>query len=287
MIFGVAFYLAERFGKSNNVRKQVTFLLCYLAGMAILAGIGMVMGLSFFAIKLTLYYMPFYYAGYLYGQIDDRLLNTVKGQKTVDCVVALCFVTWLFVILRFALYEMPDSGFAILLRAATSLAGCISICGLLHGIFSYNRGGTLLDWRTLLGSLPPALFVTNSNQNRRQSDVLQPARNGVGSDEFLNDCSACDTNGYGDKPERCVDFCINGKEKRCMLFLWAGRHSLEIYMIHGFFLNIFKSNVPVLFNSIWGYLLTAGNFAVAIGLCVFIIELLNQNKILKKILSIR
>lgn len=141
MIFGVAFYLAERFGKSNNVRKQVTFLLCYLAGMAILAEIGMVMGFSFFAIKLTLYYMPFYYVGYLYGQIDDRFLNTVKGKKTVDCVAALCFATWLFVILRFSLYEMPDSGFAILLRAATSLAGCISICGLLHGIFSYNRGG--------------------------------------------------------------------------------------------------------------------------------------------------
>ena len=71
------------------------------------------------------------------------------------------------------------------------------------------------------------------------------------------------------------------------LFLWAGKHSLEIYMIHGLLLNIFKSSVPVQFSSIQGYLLTAGNFALTIGLCAIVIGLLNQNKLLKKILSIR
>lgn len=71
------------------------------------------------------------------------------------------------------------------------------------------------------------------------------------------------------------------------LFLWAGKHSLEIYMIHGLLLNIFKSSVPVQFSSIQGYLLTAGNFALTIGLCAIVIGLLNQNKLLKKVLSIR
>lgn len=71
------------------------------------------------------------------------------------------------------------------------------------------------------------------------------------------------------------------------LFLWAGKHSLEIYMIHGLLLNIFKSSVPVQFNSIQGYLLTAGNFFLTVGLCGLAIELLSHNKLLKKALSIR
>lgn len=58
-------------------------------------------------------------------------------------------------------------------------------------------------------------------------------------------------------------------------------------MIHGFLLNIFESSVPIQFSSIEGYLLTTGNFALTIGICAIVIKLLNQNKLLKKILSIR
>ena len=52
-------------------------------------------------------------------------------------------------------------------------------------------------------------------------------------------------------------------------------------------LNIFKSSVAIQFSSIEGYLLTAGNFALTIGLCAVVIRLLNQNVILKKVFNIR
>ena len=58
-------------------------------------------------------------------------------------VVAICFVVWLFIILRISLYEMSDGGSAIILRAATSLSGCIAVCGLCKEIFSSKMGGTL------------------------------------------------------------------------------------------------------------------------------------------------
>ena len=143
MIFGFASFIAERLGKENVLKKQMVLLGCYLSGMVLLAGIGVILGLSFFAIKLTLYYMPFYYAGFLYGQFDDRMKESDTGKKIIDSVVAICFVMWLFIILRFSLYEMSDGGFAIILRAATSLAGCIAVCGLCKGIFSDKIGGTL------------------------------------------------------------------------------------------------------------------------------------------------
>ena len=88
--------------------------------------------------------MPFYYAGFLYGQFDDRMKESETGKKMIDSVVAICFVMWLFVILRFSLYEMSDGGAAIILRAATSLAGCIAVCGLCKGIFSEKSGGVPL-----------------------------------------------------------------------------------------------------------------------------------------------
>ena len=58
-------------------------------------------------------------------------------------------------------------------------------------------------------------------------------------------------------------------------------------MIHGLLLNIFKSDVAIQFSSIEGYLLTAGNFALTVGLCAVVISLLNQNTILKRVLNIR
>ena len=146
MIFGIASFIAERLSKENLLKKQIVLLGCYLAGMVLLVGIGAVLGLSFFAIKLTLYYMPFYYAGFLYGQFDDRMKESETGKKIIDSAVAICFVMWLFVILRFSLYEMSDGGFAIILRAATSLAGCIAVCGLCKGIFSDKIGGGMLAW---------------------------------------------------------------------------------------------------------------------------------------------
>ena len=83
MIFGVASYVAELVGKDNNLKKQMTLLIVYILGMIVLASIGILLGMSFFAIKLTLYYMPFYYLGYLYGQYDARILDCEKGKRIV------------------------------------------------------------------------------------------------------------------------------------------------------------------------------------------------------------
>ena len=259
MIFGVASFVAERASKENLLKKQIVLLGCYLAGMVLLVGIGVILGLSFFAIKLTLYYMPFYYAGFLYGQFDDRMKESEIGKKIIDSVVAICFVVWLFVILRFPLYEMSDGGFAIILRAATSLAGCIAVCGLCRGIFSSKIGG----------------------------DSVQSGGAGPGSGQLCDYGSTyCDGNS-DDEPKCRAELCINRKEKVREFFLWAGKQSLEIYMMHGLLLNIFKSSVAIQFSSIEGYLLTAGNFALTVGLCAVVIRLLDQNAVLKKVLNIR
>lgn len=289
MIFGIASFIAERVSKENLLQKQIVLLGCYLVGMVLLVGIGAILGLSFFAIKLTLYYMPFYYAGFLYGQFDDRMKESEIGKKIIDSVVAICFVVWLFVILRFPLYEMSDGGFAIILRAATSLAGCIAVCGLCRGIFSSKIGGgySCMGRRALVGSVSHALSASQLDQVGQSADSVQSGGAGPGSGQLCDYGSTyCDGNS-DDEPKCCAELCINRKEKVREFFFWAGKQSLEIYMMHGLLLNIFKSSVAIQFSSIEGYLLTAGNFALTVGLCAVVIRLLDQNAVLKKVLNIR
>lgn len=116
---------------------------------------------------------------------------------------------------------------------------------------------------------------------------MQPIGIGTCIDELYNDCISCDADDHGDKQEQNVEACTNGKEKLKAFFAWAGKCSLEIYMTHGLLLNIFKSSVLIQFSSIQGYLLTAWNFVLTVGLCALVIELLNQNKLLKNVLGIR
>ena len=72
MIFGVSTFAAKKLARNSEIKQQLFTLILYVVGMAVLAGVGLVAGLSFFAIKLTLYYMPFYFAGYFYGQYREK-----------------------------------------------------------------------------------------------------------------------------------------------------------------------------------------------------------------------
>lgn len=68
---------------------------------------------------------------------DGKGLWKYVNRRTVAYM--LPWAVWSFLV-----RGMSDSGFAIILRAATSLAGCIAVCGLCKGIFSSKIGGGLL-----------------------------------------------------------------------------------------------------------------------------------------------
>lgn len=149
MIFGISTFTAKRISKDSEINQQIITLIMYIIGMAVLAGIGFIAGFSFFAIKLTLYYMSFYFVGYLYGQYRDRILETKWGKTVVDVVIAICLAVWLLIMTRYHLYALPDSGVSIVLRVASSITGCVAVCGLCKSLFSMPKiswGGVLLSW---------------------------------------------------------------------------------------------------------------------------------------------
>ena len=135
VIFGIS-SLVSSLVKSSAIGKQALLLAAYICGMALLGGIGYFAGMTFFCIKLTLYYMPFYFAGYLYGQYRDKIFALSFGKRAIDIIIAVCFAAWLVILTRFNLFEVSDGGIGLIIRAAASICGCIAVCGLLKGVFN-------------------------------------------------------------------------------------------------------------------------------------------------------
>lgn len=58
-------------------------------------------------------------------------------------------------------------------------------------------------------------------------------------------------------------------------------------MVHGLLLDVLKPEEKPTFPSIEGYGLVTGNFAITIILCIVVISLMSQSRILKKILGMK
>lgn len=139
MVFGICAYLSDIIGKGSKIKSVVLLLVLCVFCMALLFGIGALVGFSFFAIKLTLYYMPFYFAGHLYGQFRDSFISRDSGKTVIRFITVVCLFAWLYVLLRYKLYHLNDSGVSVALRAVTSLAGCITVCSVGKGLFETSR----------------------------------------------------------------------------------------------------------------------------------------------------
>ena len=140
VIFGVSSFISS-FVKKSPVLKQASLTAIYILGMASLLFIGYFAGMTFFGIKLTLYYMPFYFAGYLYGQYRDKIFALKSGESAVDITVAISAVLWIYLLTRANMFDLPDGGKYIIFRAGASLLGCIAVCGLLKGVLGKKSSG--------------------------------------------------------------------------------------------------------------------------------------------------
>ncbi len=143
LVFGLSQFVAEKASKSKGWLLKLMILgFTYVVGMAALAAIGLTMGLSFFCLKLTLYYMPFFFAGFLYGYLED-LLSRIKAWSFIkECAVAVALVVWMVLLNQFVFFTMGETIVEIAIRAIVSLTGCIAICGLVSGAISISGDGT-------------------------------------------------------------------------------------------------------------------------------------------------
>lgn len=138
MIFGIADCLSNKWFKDKKLNVISHLALCGI-GMVGLAVIGYFAGFGFFAIKLTLYYLPIYLLGYLYGKIQDWLTAQKNAKTIINCVVVVALGLWLAAINRFDFYAGGDGALMIAGRFITSALGCAAVIGLISAIC--NGGG--------------------------------------------------------------------------------------------------------------------------------------------------
>ena len=146
MIFGLSDLLSNKIAKDKSCKNIfLHFALCCV-GMVGLAAIGYVLGLSFFCIKLTLYYLPIYLIGYLYGQVQDNLIAKTYSKALVNVTIAVCLGLWLAIINRFDFFGGADTPVMIAFRFCTSIFGCTAIIGIFTSLFNGGGISHMLNW---------------------------------------------------------------------------------------------------------------------------------------------
>lgn len=288
LFFGFTEFVVNKISCSH--KKQMYKISLQIIGciisMIIIGLIGLKLGLNFFAIKLTLYYFPFYIIGYLYGQLQEKI-KTSSINKYIVVLTGICLLVWIYLINRVDFYSGKDDPGFIILRFLTSLIGSISITSLVTNNCNFLMGGGR-ESRNLFTKyicVPLSLFKYNSSSHT--TDIFQS----IG----LNSCidKLCDHSIYRKHnhtslSEQSVSKSIvvlQDINHWVALFLnWIGLNSIAIYLLHGFFLCQLKYT-PLLPLSIYKATLFVGiNYIVTVACCGLTIRILQKNKFLNKLL---
>lgn len=131
IIFGISEYLSYKIFKSKKY-----IIVSYIGGMILLLIIGKIFGLNFLGIKLTVYYMLFYFLGYLYSRINFIFKNR---ENIKEIGIGLSFLIWVALICRYNFFEIDDNIFGISVRLIASITGVISIIGLLDNFQDFLK----------------------------------------------------------------------------------------------------------------------------------------------------
>lgn len=159
VIFSISRYIASRISKKFNVILTLVFCAVFSSAIAL---VGLTYGMSFFAIKYTLYYTPFFLLGYVFSQLYVSFGKEKWFSMSVDIAVFLSVVLYFLLIMRFNFYTQNDSVINIALRASASVFGCISLIGLLNGIASKSPTNKLSKFILFIGTNSLGIYVCHS-----------------------------------------------------------------------------------------------------------------------------
>ena len=148
LVFGISDYLSHKLANRlfANIVMHILFFVLGIAGLIL---IGYSYSMDAFAIKFTIYYMPMFLLGYLYGQFQERLHALPQVNKIIDSIVAISFILWILSISKFNFFIASDNIQFALFRFLVSLLGCVTIIGLFSSrqiLTSSSKMLTFLGW---------------------------------------------------------------------------------------------------------------------------------------------
>lgn len=281
MIYGISDLLSNKWFKEKKLNVFAHFFFCGI-GLIGLAVVGYLMGLNFFAIKLTLYYLPIYLLGYMYGQIQHWVMARANGKYFVNIVIVASLALWLAAINRFDFFAGADNLMMIFGRFIASSLGCIAVIGL---FCKYN--GREFSKFSRIGVHSLEMYLTHYLFLSLVPPLHQPvlaSMEGMFTIELPANFSD-DSNDYKDGTgQQYFELSVVCQTRINKILNWVGTHSLEIYLIHGFSLCFLKLTNPPVLDSCYGWLLVTLNFVVAVLLSCIYIRIIESNKLLNKIL---
>ena len=125
LVFGTSTLIATKMSEKKLFRIVITVLTSIILA-AFLLIVGIKVGISFLGIKLTLYYLPFFYLGYLFVNIEKEYTGRKWFEITKKAVVLPSIIIYSLIILNFNLYYADDA-FNIILRFVASVLGCMIV----------------------------------------------------------------------------------------------------------------------------------------------------------------
>lgn len=145
MIYGISDLLSNKWFKERRMNVFAHLFFCGI-GLMGLAVVGYLIGLDFFAIKLTIYYLPIYLLGYIYGQIQNWVMERANGKCFINIIIVVSLALWLAAIKRFDFFAGGDNLMMIIGRFITSSLGCIAVIGLFINIMGGEEKIKVLNW---------------------------------------------------------------------------------------------------------------------------------------------
>lgn len=288
IIFAISSLLAEKLiAHDSPSRKTVGVAFFYLLGMIVLLTIGKKVGLSFLCIKLTVYYMPFFFLGYLFGKLQDKIFGWPWGKKAVELIVVVSLGIWLFFLNRVQLYSIGDDSIGILIRMVASASGCCAVCGLMCKDKSenvYNGGGAGLVRSSFAGGLYQSLSGVEFDSDRKCTRI--PFSEGFCTDSVKLSSNTDSGVGSRSGPEQKLHAqeITSGERLLKQVLLWFGTHSLECYLSHGLFLCLFLNAEAFEFTSIMGKMNVLLNFVSTALLVYGSVRIMEGNRQIRYVL---
>lgn len=287
ILYLIADYISNRI-TCKAVTDVIWHIVFVAIGASLLVIVGILAGFDFLGIKLTLYYIPFYLCGFIYGRLQDAVRSTKNGEKITEVAVCASLALWLALLIRFNFFADSSDVMMIGMRAASSLFGVIAISGLMSSIC--NRGGAdisriQMGGSSVFGDIPYTLPATEHDCHAGSASRYHFQRNATSVNELRSDSRACLLDSEYAETQQGLEFRNLRKEVTTMPLLnWVGKRTLEVYLIHGFSLCLLKMADTPSLSYAGGLLLAAANFVVAVALSIIYIKIIETSRILNKVL---
>ena len=137
MIFGTAQFISGKLFK--NIQKPIVVSLFSVLLSLPLLVIAKFAGISFLGIKLILYYLPFFFLGYLFGAFGDKMGQMKRYNLLRDVVIGLAVIGYIIIMSKYNIFLLGESVKEILIRISASISGCVLVIS--FACFSMNIVG--------------------------------------------------------------------------------------------------------------------------------------------------